>query len=319
MSPLLRKDNRHEQGCVLLPGPGLARGRDGQGDRRGGAGGDGGVPGRQRGLGARPRPALLRGAARGARRHRGAAAGARCDEPRRARCAAGARDRAGRRRRPLGGRVRGARVRLGDVERRGDRARARARPRDGGGGAQASGLDGGDPRARGRGGREPLPQDPRASGPRTTTVPARSSSPARTAAVEELCAEAESLGARRAIKLRVSGRVPQPARRPRRRPAAAGDRPDRLPRADGAVHVDGDGQDRALPALRHAARRPAHGAGALHPVRDRADQGRRQHLRRGRARQRPLRAREADRPQRQGDLRHNLAGLDKVEEALETA
>ena len=53
------------------------------------------------------------------------------------------------------------------------------------------------------------------------------------------------------------GRVPQPARRAGRRPAAAGDRPDRLPRADRAVHVDGDGEDRAVPALRRAARRPA--------------------------------------------------------------
>ena len=102
MSPLLRKGNRHEQDCVLLPGTGLARGRDGQGHRRGGARGDGGLPGRQRGLGARPRAALLRGAARGARRDRGAAAGARRHEPRGARRAEGARDRAGRRRRPLG-------------------------------------------------------------------------------------------------------------------------------------------------------------------------------------------------------------------------
>ena len=45
--------------------------------------------------------------------------------------------------------------------RRGDRSRARAWARDGRGGPPASRLDGRDPRARGRGGREPLPQDRR--------------------------------------------------------------------------------------------------------------------------------------------------------------
>ena len=44
---------------------------------------------------------------------------------------------------------------------RGDRARSGARPRDGRSGAAAPGLDGGDPRPRGRAGRDALPQDPR--------------------------------------------------------------------------------------------------------------------------------------------------------------
>ena len=61
--------------------------------------------------GPRSRAALLRDAARGARRHRGAAARARRDEPRDPRRDARARARAGRRRRPLGRRVRGARGR----------------------------------------------------------------------------------------------------------------------------------------------------------------------------------------------------------------
>ena len=121
--------------------------------------GTGGVPDRIRGDGPRSRGALLRDAARAARRHGGAAAGARRDEPRDPRGDARARPRAGRRRRPLGRRVRGARRGGLARDRHGDRARARARARDGRGGAAAAGRDGGDPRARGRGGREALPAD----------------------------------------------------------------------------------------------------------------------------------------------------------------
>ena len=117
-------------------------------------------------------------------------------------------------------------------------------------------------------------------------------------AVEECCAEAESLGARRAIKLKVSGRVPQPARRERRRAPQAGDRPRSLPRADRAVHVDGDREDRAGAAPRRAARRPADRAGQVHAGRARARARRRHHLRRGRPGQRALRPRQADRQER---------------------
>ena len=61
-----------------------------------------------------------------------------------------------------------------------DRARARARSGDGRGRAAAPGRDGGDPRARGRGGREALPEGSSACGLRTTTARARSWSRART-------------------------------------------------------------------------------------------------------------------------------------------
>ena len=158
-----RMDEREavDEGRVLLPRPGVARGRHGPRDR-------GGVPGCARGLSdrvggdrARPRGALLLDAARQARRHGGAAACARRDEPGDPRGDARARPRAGRRRRPLGRRVRspGCGRLAGDGA--GDRARPRARSRDGGGGSATSRRDGRDPRSRRRGGREALPQDRR--------------------------------------------------------------------------------------------------------------------------------------------------------------
>ncbi len=83
-------------------------------------------------------------------------------------------------------------------------------------------------------------------------------------AVEECCAEAASLGARRAVMLKVSGAFHSPlvARAADRlRPAL-----DRVQvrRAAVAVHVDGDGEDRAGAEGRGAARRPAHGPSAVH-------------------------------------------------------
>ena len=64
-------------------------------------------------------------------------------------------------------------------------------------------------------------------------------------AVDELLREGR--GARRPPHRQAQGlgRVPQPARRARRRAAAAGARARRVPRAGRAVHVDGDGEDRA--------------------------------------------------------------------------
>src|SRR5262249_55841085 len=56
------------------------------------------------------------------------------------------------------------------------------------------------------------------------------------------------------------------------------------------------------------ARRPAHGAGSLHTIGDRAHARRRPHLRRGRPRQRPHRPGQADRPQRQGRLGQQSRG-----------
>ena len=165
----------HEQDRVLLPGPGRPRGRHGPRARRGGAGRDGRLPGRQRGLRPRPAEALLRLAPRGSRRDRGAAAGARRDVPRHPRrdpvargssptSSSATRSGSSRRSPPVNA--------LGT--RRGDRPRARAGPRDGGGRAAATRLDGRDPRARGRGGRDASAARSSASGRRTTTAPARS-------------------------------------------------------------------------------------------------------------------------------------------------
>ena len=112
--------------------------------------------------------------------------------------------------------------------------------RDGRGRAAAPGLDGGDPRPRGRGGREAVPEDHRRlAGQLQLSGPDRDLG--RERRCRGVCAEAESLGARRAIRLKVSGCVSQPARRPGCRPAAACDRQDPVPRADRAVHVHRDG------------------------------------------------------------------------------
>ena len=92
-------------------------------------------------------------------------------------------------------------------------------------------------------------------------------------AVEECCAEAESLGARRAVSAEGLRRVPQPARREGGRPASAGARPGELRRAALALHVDGDGQDRAGAEARDAARRPAHRARCGSPRRPRSSSG----------------------------------------------
>ena len=109
-------------------------------------------------------------------------------------------------------------------------------------------------------------------------------------AVEECCAEAESLGARRAIKLKVSGAFHSPL---------VGNAGKRLKPAIDLVRF----HDPIAPfmstvtakiepahAARLAARRSAHRAGPVHPGRARARARRRHDLRRGRAGQRALRA-----------------------------
>ena len=98
------------------------------------------------------------------------------------------------------------------------------------------------------------------------------------------------------------GRVPLAARRARRRPAAPCDREGEVPGADGAVHVDRDRAPRVGAADGAAARRPADGAGPVHAGGVRADEGRREDVRRGRPGQRAVGARAPHRPQRQGDL-----------------
>ena len=237
-------------------------------------------------------------AARGARRDRGAAAGARRDEPRRARGRPRARDRAGLRRRPLGRRVRGAGRRAGDRHRRrrsGSCASAGSRwpRRRGGTRARWRRSSGSTTRSSRR-----CAARSSACGRPTTTAPGQIVVSGENDAVDECCAEAESAGARRAMKLKVSGAFHSPlvARAADRlRPAIEA---IQLQRADPPVHVDGDRADRVGAASRDAARRPAHRAGEVHAGRDRARPRRRPHLRRGRAGQRPLRARQADRPER---------------------
>ena len=217
------REGLDEQGRVLLPRTGVARGRHGARDRGGLSRGARGVPDRIRGDRARSRGALLRDAARAARRHGGAAAGARGDEPRDPRRDARSRARARRRRRTLGRRVRGARGGRLARDRGGDRARARARSRDGRGGPAAPRRDGRDPRARGRGGREALPADRgRVAGELQLPGPDRGLGRARGGrGVLRRGREPRRPTSRDAQGL---GRVPQPARRESRGPAAAGAR-----------------------------------------------------------------------------------------------
>ena len=75
--------------------------------------------------------------------------------------------------------------------------------------ARQPGLDGGDPRPRRRGRRDALPQDPRRLAGELQ-LPGQIVVSGENAAVEECCAEAESLGARRAVKLKVSGAFHSP-------------------------------------------------------------------------------------------------------------
>ena len=71
-------------------------------------------------------------------------------------------------------------------------------------------LDGCDPRARRRGRRGGSASGSSTSGPRTTTAPARSSSPARTPPSTRPASRREEEGARKTVKLKVSGAFHSP-------------------------------------------------------------------------------------------------------------
>ena len=109
-----------------------------------------------------------------------------------------------------------------------------------------------------------------------------------TPAVDECCSEAELEGARRAIRLRVSGAFHSPLVEragERLRPAIE---QRALPRPAGRVHVDGDREARGRPALPRAARRAAHRSRAVHPGGDVTRLARRDDVRRGRSRECPV-------------------------------
>ena len=251
------------------------------------------------------REALLRDAARADRRDGGAAAGARRDEPRDPRGDARARPRAGRRRRPLGRRVRSAGGSRLARDRRGDRPRSRARPRDGRGRTPAA-------RARWRRSSGSRTRRSRSSAGRIVGVwPANYNCPGQIVvsgeheAVEECCAEAESLGARRAVKLKVSGAFHSPlvARAADRlRPAL-----ERVRFTEPLAPFMSTVTAKVEPAQRIAALLVDQltGPGAIHAGGDRARPHGRDDVRRGRSRQRALRPREAHRPQREDDVREH--------------
>ena len=216
--------------------------------------------------------------------------------------------RPGLRGRPLGRRVRGAGRGGCDGRPRDDRARPRARPRDGRGGegaARARWPPSSASRTRwssGSAGRSS------ASGRRTTTARARSSSPARTTAVDECCARAEEQGARRTVKLRVSGAFHSPlvARAAERlRPAV-----EKVRFGEPTAPFMSTVTARLESAQRMgaAARRPADGTRPVHAGRVGAGPRGRPDVRRGRPGQRALRPRQAHRPQREGDPRQQPGG-----------
>ena len=150
-----------------------------------------------------------------------------------------ARHPARRGRRPLGRRVLRARRCEHALRPRRDHARARARARDGRGGAAASGLDGGDPRARRRGGRGALPQDPqRVAGELQLPRPARHLGRDAFGRRGDRRGDARRRAARdQAARVRC---VPLAARRARSGTASSCGREGASRREQGGVHVDRD-------------------------------------------------------------------------------
>ncbi len=185
---------------------------------------------------------------------------------------------------------------------RGDRARARARARDGRGGASST-------RARWRRSSGSTTRSSRRSagrssacGRRTTTAPARSSSRARTPPSTSAARRPRSAGARRTVKLKVSGAFHSPlvARAADRlRPAV-----ERVKFREPIAPFMSTVTAKIEPAQRIGTLLVDQLTAPVSSRRPRASSSSEgvQDVRRGRSGQRPLRPREADRPERQDDL-----------------
>ena len=314
---------RQRKGCGMskvafcFPGPGLARGRDGKGDRRGGPGGDGCLPTSAARLGPRPRrsSASTRRSRTSSRPRCSSRLSSRPAWRSWPRCAR--RDRAGRRRRALGRRVRGACVGRRARDRRGDRARPRAWARDGRGRPAASRLDGRDSRSRGRGGRDPVPKD-RGRLARQLQLPRPDRDLGRERGRRGVVRRGRE--PRRSTSDQAEGLrcVPQPTRRAGCRSSQARGRRDSVPRPDRAVHVDRDRESRARRPACLAARRPADRARAVHAGCARARSRRRHDVRRGGAGNvLSGLVKRIDRSVRTIPV-NDLASLEKAREALST-
>ena len=216
--------------------------------------------------------AVLRAPGRGSGRHRGAAACARRDEPRARRGAARARDRPGL----VVGHSVGEFSALGaaqSLSRRATRSRSCAsagsrwpRPRRQHPGSMAAILGLADEAV------EALCHKITNVWPANYNCPGQLVISGETPSVDEACDEATREGARRAIKLRVSGAFHSPLVAARGRAAAAGDRARRTSRGPTrAVHVDRHREARGRAALPRAARRAADRAGPVHAGGARAD------------------------------------------------
>ncbi len=280
---------------VHVPRPGLVRAGHGRGDRRSTSRGDGRVRRRQQGFGPRPAAALLLG------HRRGADGRPRCSSRRSSRRASRSTPRCGRAGscRTTSSAIRSASSRRSAPPARWGSAR-RSRSCASAGSRWRRRRRSGPARWR-RSSASPTRWSRALCRKIANVWPANYNCPGQlvisgeTDAVDEACSEAQREGARRAIRLTVSGAFHSPFvenAAVRLRPAI--DKIDfKVPTAQFVSTVTAKLEDvRPLPL---AARRAADGAGALHAGRARADRPRRDHLRRGRARQRAQRFTEAHR------------------------